>query len=383
MKKTALPNFEQALTALIAENSVSSLLPSWDQSNLGVINLLASWFETLGFNIRIDAVPNSQNKYNLLAQIGHGEGGLLLAGHSDTVPFDESRWHTNPHQITLKDNNYYGLGSCDMKGFFAFVLQVAAEVDASKLKKPLFVLATADEEITMAGARFLAEQQLIAPDVAIIGEPTSLKPIVRHKGHMSHRISIQGKSGHSSQPALGINAIEIMYQVIGQLLALKQQLSKDYYQPEFDVPYPTLNLGAIQGGDNANRICGHCYLDIDLRALPGISDAELEHKLQQAVLPIMLEHPERITITALHEHCSSFAQNQGELLQTVEQLTGCSCCAVNYATEAPFIQQLGCQTVVLGPGSIDQAHQPNEYLPANEINQTLDILRGLIKRYCY
>jgi acetylornithine deacetylase len=380
---TSLPNFEQSLSALIAQPSISSLLPQWDQSNLPIIELLASWFEHCGFSISIQAVPHTNNKYNLLAKLGHGDGGLLLAGHSDTVPFDESRWQSDPHKVILKDDKFYGLGTCDMKGFFAFILQACVTLDTKKIKKPLYILATADEEITMAGARFIAQQQTMRPDVAIIGEPTNLVPVVRHKGHMSHRISVKGQSGHSSQPDLGVNAIEIMYLIIGELLSLKDQLKQKFHHPKFDVPYPTLNLGAINGGDNANRICGHCYLDIDLRALPGVSDDELIQMLQQQLQQVMSLYPERITLTSLHEHCSSFEQPKTPFVELVESLSGHSCCSVNYATEAPLIQQLGCQTIVLGPGSIEQAHQPNEFLAASEINKTQQLLTQLIHRYCF
>ena len=254
----SLPGFKEALKQLIASPSISSTHTSWDQGNLQVIQLLATWFEQLGFQVQIQPVPETRNKFNMLAKLGSGEGGLLLAGHSDTVPFDENRWQTDPLKVVSKEDKFFGLGTCDMKGFFAFILQVCKGLDAKSLQKPLYVLATADEETTMAGAKFFAQSQLAKPDVAIIGEPTNLVPVVMHKGHMSHRISVQGQSGHSSQPDKGVNAIEIMYQIIGQLMVLKEKLALNYKNEAFDVVFPTLNLGAINGGDNANRICGHC-----------------------------------------------------------------------------------------------------------------------------
>lgn len=378
-----LPNFTQALTQLIASPSISSTQESWDQGNLPVIQLLAYWFEQLGFEITIEAVPLSRNKYNLLAKLGTGEGGLLLAGHSDTVPFDENRWQSDPLKVTNREDKFFGLGTCDMKGFFAFILQVCKNIQAKSLKKPLYVLATADEETTMAGARFFAQQQLIKPDIAIIGEPTNLVPVVMHKGHMSHRIVVQGQSGHSSQPSKGVNAIEIMYQVIGQLIALKEKLNINYQNNAFDVPAPTLNLGAITGGDNANRICGHCTLDIDMRALPGITDAELIHWLAESLKDIAEQYPGRVTFDELHPSSPSFEQTKpSTLIDFAEELSGHKCCAVNYATEAPFIQQLGCQTIVLGPGSIEQAHQPDEYLAHSEIEKTEILLTKMIQQYC-
>ncbi len=378
-----LPNFTQALTQLIASPSISSTQPHWDQGNLSIIQLLATWFEQLGFSIDIQLVPHSRNKYNLLATLGCGEGGLLLAGHSDTVPFDENRWHSDPMGVIEKDNRFYGLGTCDMKGFFAFILQACKNLTAKQLKKPLYILATADEETTMSGARFFAQSQKIKPDVAIIGEPTNLVPVIMHKGHMSHRISVQGQSGHSSKPSLGVNAIEIMYKVIGELIALKEKLNLNYNNQAFDVPAPTLNLGAISGGDNANRICGHCHLDIDLRSLPGMNDDELIMWLNKSLQLLSKEFPDRISFEELHPSSPSFKQEKpSDLIDVAEEISGHSCCAVNYATEAPFIQQLGCQTIVMGPGSIDQAHQPNEFLAFSEINKTEHMLIKMIQQYC-
>jgi acetylornithine deacetylase len=378
-----LPNFSESLKQLIASPSISSTQESWDQGNLDIIQLLATWFEQLGFTIDIQKVPETRNKYNLLAKLGNGEGGLLLAGHSDTVPFDENRWQSDPHKVLDQDDKFYGLGTCDMKGFFAFILQACKGLTAKQLKKPLYILATADEETTMAGARFFAKQQLMKPDVAIIGEPTNLVPVVMHKGHMSHRISIQGQSGHSSKPSLGVNAIEIMYLVIGELIALKEKLANNFINQAFDVTAPTLNLGAIKGGDNANRICGHCELDLDMRSLPGMTDAELINLLAEALKPLAEKYPNRITFDELHPSSPSFEQKQpSKFVSLAEEISGHKCCAVNYATEAPYIQELGCQTVVLGPGSINQAHQPNEFLAHSEIDKTNLILTTVINKYC-
>lgn len=378
-----LPDFTSALTQLIASASISSTQSSWDQGNHDIITLLATWFEQIGFSIDIQAVPGTRNKFNLLATLGQGEGGLLLAGHSDTVPFDQDRWSFDPLKLTSKHDKFYGLGTCDMKGFFAFILQACRNLDGKTLNKPLYILATADEETTMAGARFFAQNQVIKPDVAIIGEPTNLVPVVMHKGHMSHQIRVQGQSGHSSRPDKGINAIEIMHQVISQLLILKQTLAKQYQNNNFDVPSPTLNLGAIAGGDNANRICGFCSLDIDMRSLPGISDQELEAWLAQALEPLAKQYPGRISFGEMHPSSPSFEQSKpSELLTLAEEISGHACCAVNYATEAPYIQQLGCQTLVMGPGSIDQAHQADEYLAFEEIDKTDKMLVQMIQHYC-
>ncbi|WNC68816.1 acetylornithine deacetylase [Thalassotalea nanhaiensis] len=379
-----LPNFQQALTELIACPSISATSTKWDQSNQTVIELLATWFADLGFSINIQQVPDSRGKYNLLAKLGEGEGGLLLSGHSDTVPFDEKGWDSDPFTITDKADKFYGLGTCDMKGFFAFILQACKHLPIKDMRKPLYVLATADEETTMAGARFFIEQQLAKPDVAIIGEPTNLQPVIMHKGHMSHRISVKGKSGHSSMPQKGVNAIEVMYFIIEKLMNLKNDLADKYINEAFTVTEPTLNFGAIKGGDSANRICGDCYLDIDLRALPGIKDEELVHWLSEALKDVAENYPGRVSMEELHASSPAFAEDENsELVKLAEKFSGHCCQAVNYATEAPFIQQLGCQTIVLGPGSIDQAHQVNEYLAFDQIEPTEKILLKFIQKYCF
>ncbi|MGF7449782.1 M20/M25/M40 family metallo-hydrolase, partial [Klebsiella michiganensis] len=159
--------------------------------------------------------------------------------------FDDGRWNRVPFTLTEHDNKLYGLGTADMKGFFAFILDALRDVDVTQLKKPLYILATADEETSMAGARYFAETTQLRPDCAIIGEPTSLQPIRAHKGHMSNAVRIQGQSGHSSDPARGVNAIELMHDAIGRIMQLRDDLKERYHYAAFTVPYPTLNLGAI------------------------------------------------------------------------------------------------------------------------------------------
>ncbi len=222
--KNKLPPFIEIYRALIATPSISATEEALDQSNADLITLLADWFKDLGFNVEVQPVPGTRNKFNMLASIGQGAGGLLLAGHTDTVPFDDGRWTRDPFALTEHDGKLYGLGTADMKGFFAFILDALRDVDVTKLKKPLYILATADEETSMAGARYFAETTALRPDCAIIGEPTSLQPVRAHKGHISNAIRIQGQSGHSSDPARGVNAIELMHDAIGHILQLRDNL---------------------------------------------------------------------------------------------------------------------------------------------------------------
>ncbi|MFT5235118.1 MAG: acetylornithine deacetylase [Shewanella sp.] len=380
---SSLADLKSNFSQLIATPSISALEAEQDMSNQGVIDLLHTWFAELGFECKVQAVEDSRNKHNLVASFGSGKGGLLLAGHTDTVPFDDGRWSQDPFTLTEKNNRWYGLGTCDMKGFFALVLEALKDMPLAQFKRPLHILASADEETTMNGAKAFAQQKSIAPDYAIIGEPTSLKPVYMHKGHLTQGIQVVGKSGHSSDPAKGINAIEVMHQVMGQLLKLKQHLADNYREEAFSVPYPTMNFGHVHGGDAANRICGCCDLHIDIRPLPGLELDVLEQLVINYLAPINERYPGCISVAPLYPGSEPFADSaESSWSKLVAELSASAPEVVNYATEAPYISKLGCQTLVLGPGSIEQAHQPDEYLDTKYLNKTVDLIKQLIYHAC-
>lgn len=382
MSKT-VPPLMTMLHELVSELSVSSTSAEWDNSNRKVIDKLADWLTTLGFQCEILPLPNNPNKANLIATLGSGPGGLVLSGHTDTVPFNESRWDTNPLAITEKDNKLFGLGSTDMKGFFPIAIEAAKAFLDTPLKEPLIILATADEESTMDGARALVQQGYPKARFAVIGEPTDLKPIRMHKGIMFEALTVVGRAGHSSNPALGNNALEAMHVVMADLMAFRSELQAQYQNPLFDVAVPTMNLGCIHGGDNPNRICGQCELHFDIRALPGMNNADIHTAIQQRLQPIAEQLKVNISLREMNTDLAAFDQPaDSELVKTVEKLTGQQAQAVAFATEAPLLQQLGMQTVVMGPGSIDQAHQPNEYMPLNQVQPAIDLLKQLIERFC-
>lgn len=381
--KNVLPPFIEIYRALIATPSISATEESLDQSNDALINQLGEWFSALGFNVEIQPVPGTRRKFNMLASAGQGAGGLLLAGHTDTVPFDDGRWTRDPFTLTEHDNKLYGLGTADMKGFFAFILDALRDVDIATLKKPLYILATADEETSMAGARYFAESTALRPDCAIIGEPTSLQPVRAHKGHLSHAIRVLGQSGHSSDPARGVNAIELMHDAIGHIIKLRDDLKARYRNAAFAVPYPTLNLGAIHGGDASNRICACCELHLDIRPLPGMTLDDLHGLLNEALTPVSERWPGRLTVSELHPPIPGYeCPPDHQLVQVVEALLGIEAEVVNYCTEAPYIQSV-CPTLVLGPGSINQAHQPDEYLETRFIKPTRELITKVVHHFCW
>ncbi len=371
------------LRQLVGTPSVSSTDPNWDQGNRAVIDLLAGWLSHMGFDTEIQEVTPGGGKANLIASRGSGPGGLVLAGHTDTVPFDEGRWGSDPLGLTERNNRLYGLGSTDMKGFFPLALAAAARFTGADLQQPLILLATADEESSMNGARALAAAGRPKARAAIIGEPTSLVPVRTHKGIMMEAVRISGRAGHSSNPALGNSALEGMHAVMGDLMAFRAEMAERYSNPLFEVAYPTLNLGCIHGGDSPNRICGRSELHFDLRMTPGGSNDEVREDIRRRLALIGEQRGLGIELQPLIPDVSPFEEPaNSELVQLAEKLTGHSAIAVAFATEASFLQQLGMQTIVMGPGSIDQAHQPDEFLPLDQVRPCIDLLEQFILHYC-
>jgi len=379
----ALPSLISMMSQLIASPSISCSQADWDQSNKGVIQLLESWLSSQGFQCEVMPLPDNPNKFNLIATLGSGDGGLVLSGHTDTVPYDKGRWKSDPFKLEEREQKLYGLGSCDMKGFFAIVIDTVRQMQLSNLKQPLIILATADEESSMSGARALVDQGTLKARYALIGEPTSLTPIYAHKGIMMERIQVTGQSGHSSNPSLGNNALDAMHDVMSELMLFRQQLKANYRDTSFVIDYPTMNFGCIHGGDNPNRICGRCELEFDLRALPGMSNQALMAEIA-AILPRIEEETGTIIqLNSLFPDVPSFYTSvESDIIKACEVLTKRQASTVAFATEGSFLNQMGMETLILGPGSIDQAHQPNEFMALDQIQPMQEVIRGLIERFC-
>ena len=373
--------FLRQLNQLVALPSVSCTDPLIDQPNEPVIRLLAGWLADMGF--RCEIMPVAPGKANLIATLGEGEGGLVLAGHTDTVPHDRQLWRSDPFTVSERDGRLYGLGVADMKGFFPVALNAAQAFSRTRLRAPLIILATCDEESSMAGAKALVAAGRPCGRFAVIGEPTSLKPIRLHKGVMMERVRITGHSGHSSDPSLGRSALDAMTVVMTRLMEFRAELARDHRNPVFTVPSPTLNLGCIHGGDNPNRICGQCEMQFDLRPLPGMDTDDLRARIRSRLRDI----PERFGVELLYEPIfegtpAAETPAGSPLVQMVEKLTQSAAGAVAFGTEAPYFRQMGMDTVILGAGSIETAHQPDEYLEIKNISPLLLWLKQLIHHYC-
>ncbi len=375
--------FEQ-LNKVVSLPSVSSANASIDMSNKPVIDHLAEQFESLGFECELIPIPGSETtKFNLIATLGSGPGGLVLAGHTDTVPLDEELWSLDPFKVTQRDGKLFGLGVTDMKGFFPIIMEAVKPLLDKSFKEPLIVLATADEETSMQGARSIAEMGRPRARAAIIGEPTGLQPVKAHKGIMMDSVRLLGQSGHSSDPSLGNNALDAMHAVISDLMIYREELKQRYSSDLFSIPHPTLNLGVIHGGDNPNRICGHCELEFDIRLMPGMHIETVRGEIRNRIATLMNPLGIQFELAALFTGVPAFfADENSALLKTAEKLTGHAGISVGFGTEGPFLQELGMDTIIMGPGNIDQAHQPDEYMSIDMIEPCIDVLQKMISHHC-
>ena len=378
-----IPTTKKMLEKLISSPSISSTHQHLDSSNIGVINLLAEWLESAGFSIEIDTISDQPKKANLIARIGDGEDGLVLSGHTDTVPYDSDKWKYDPFELTQIGTQLLGLGTADMKSFFAFAISAVEKINLKKLTHPLIIVATADEESTMAGAKNLVEQHSQLGKYCVIGEPTDLQPVHQHKGIFMESVTLSGQSGHSSDPALGNNALEGMHEVINIILEYRDSLSKKFVDHNFAVPVPTLNLGHIHGGDNANRICGQCELHYDLRLLPDMDLESVRNNLRDKIYKVAAKRNLHCSFTSLFDGSPALSTpTSSNIVKLTEQITNTSSKTVVFATEGAYFNQIGMETIVLGPGSINVAHQPNEYIDLAQIDKTILLYKELIEKVC-
>ncbi len=388
-----IPSLEEITARLVAKPSVSSPDARFDQSNRAAIDELATLAESVGFRVTLQPIEEGPNpKTNLIAVLGDGPGGLVLSGHTDTVPFDAAKWDSDPFELTEREGRLYGLGSADMKGFFAAALHAASKYAGAgkeRLREPLVLLATADEESTMDGARALANATLPTATRAIIGEPTGLSPVHMHKGILMEALSLTGRSGHSSNPALGHSALEGMHKAIGGLLGVRDALKEEMapHGGAFAVSEPTLNLGRIEGGDSPNRICGQCTLSYDVRILPAMEAEATSRRIRQAVESALAQELGGQELKLVWEELAQAippfrTARDAETVRVIEEMTGQEAQAVMFCTEAPFLAAMGMETVVCGAGSIDVAHQPNEYVSRQGLRDAAELYGGLIHRFC-
>ncbi len=352
------------------------------RSNLGLIDMIEAWFATHDLSCRIthDA---SQQKANLFVTLpahdGKVTGGLLLSGHTDVVPVEGQSWSSDPFTATERDGNIYGRGACDMKGFIAVVLALLPTLKARRLSQPVHFAFSYDEEVGCRGAPLLIEDMLragICPEACVVGEPSMMRPIIAHKGIAAYQCQVHGRAAHSSLTPNGCNAIEYAARVIDGV----RQLAHTYrtegpFDSAFDVPYTTLSTNQICGGIALNVIPATCEFGFEFRNLPAVSPEHIIDHLkafaQQRVLPEMqqADADSRIEFLSLGSVPYFEISQEAPLVRLVQQLTGAVAPGkVSYATEAGLFQAAHIPTIVCGPGSIEQAHRPDEYVSIAQLS---------------
>ncbi len=378
-----MPPLQEILYRLVAIPTVSSIDPAFDQGNLALIELLEEWLQPAGFDCQRIALDTPNPKANLVATLGSGDNGLVLAGHTDTVPCDPGLWSSSPWTLEQRDDRFYGLGTTDMKGFLAVAVDVASRYRAERLKHPLTLVFTADEESTMLGAQRLVELGYPKARYALIGEPTGMRPVYMHKGVGMLALEIEGRSGHSSDPDAGLNALDGMRDALNTLTDWRSELAGRHHNSAFSVPCPTLNLGRINGGDNANRICGACELHFDLRTLPGMVWDDLRVELQQLLAQTLDDSGLKWRLRPLDVVIPAYEiAPDSDWVRTLEDFTASPAEAVAFGSEAPFLQQLGMQVIVCGPGEIALAHKPDEYVTRAALERSEQLMNRLVEKVC-
>ncbi|MGE3623986.1 MAG: acetylornithine deacetylase [Bdellovibrionales bacterium] len=366
------PNHETLLARLVAFDTTSA------KSNRACIDFMRDYLD--GFKIRSEILTaEGGSKACLWATIGPEQGnGIVLAGHSDTVPVDGQDWTSDPFRLAERDGKLYARGSADMKGFIACALDAAGEFAKQPLKRPIHLAFTYNEETDMAGAQQLTahmRERNIRPEWVWIGEPTGLRIIDSHKGVALFTTTIEGVSGHSGQPDKGLNAIELGTQFMSIVLrAAAEKKAKPFPGSRFDPPYTTFNLGIVKGGTAENIIAGQFEIQWQARAHPGDSLeavlAGIEDQAAREIKPRFAAFAPRAGMKT----CTCFdipplmpsKDNPGEKILT--RLTGHNQTeAVSFATEAGFFQKLGTHAIICGPGHIEQAHQPDEYIESSQM----------------
>lgn len=370
------------LGELIAFPTVSS------DSNLELIAYAADLLSSAGATLSFTR-DETGTKANLFATLGPaGDGGIVLSGHTDVVPVAGQDWVSDPFVMTERDGRLFGRGACDMKAFIACVLAIVPRYGSLDLKRPLHIALTHDEEVGCMGARTLVaeiERMGIKPAVAIIGEPTSMRVIEGHKGCHEYTTEFTGLEGHGSRPELGVNAVEYAARYIGRLLEIRESLvGRAPARSRFTPPWTTLQVGRIAGGVAHNVIAGHCAVDWEMRPVQrGDADfvkdeirAFVEAELRPAMRAVS-PNADIVTHT-VGEIAGLAVVDESEARDIVFALTGQSeADVVAFGTEAGLFQALGMSVVVCGPGSIDQAHKPDEYIALDQLSACLKMLDGL------
>jgi acetylornithine deacetylase len=372
-------------SAQILERLVSFPTVSRD-SNLSLIEFVREFLTSCGATTKI-YMDVGGRKANLYASIGPAEQrGILLSGHTDVVPVDGQKWSTDPFELRQRGERLYARGSSDMKGFLACALHAARRAAAAPLRMPLQLAFSYDEEIGCLGVRSLIDDMAgwsHLPRFCIVGEPTLLRPAVGHKGKTAFTATCHGRAAHSANPGLGVNAIHMAADFIGRIRERQADIAQSGLRDAtYEVPYTTLHVGVIHGGTVLNIVPSRCQLEFEFRNIPNENAAELTASLRADAVAIAARCGTGIDLDINHEYPALDTPPDAEVVEFASELTGHrEPIKVGYGSEAGlFSGRLGIPTVVCGPGSIDQAHKPDEFVALEQLQACDTMMDALIAR---
>jgi acetylornithine deacetylase len=379
--------------ALISDTALLERLVAFDTTsrltNLPLADFVADYLARPGVEVQRLWSPEG-TKANLVVRAGpepDGQEGLTLSGHMDVVPAEEPEWRSPPFTLTRAGETYVARGAADMKGFLALAINRLARLDPARLRQPLALLLTYDEETGTLGARQYAEAGDAAPRLprdVVIGEPTCLRVVRLHKGMVRVQLAFQGRAAHSGYPHLGRNAIEPAARAITALAKLRVEMeaerpSHGEHFPE--VPYPALNVGVVAGGSAVNVIPDRCTVQVSVRLLPEMQADVMIERVRSAVVEAL--PGESFELTSLGESPAMILDEEAALHRELCGMVGQRGTeSVAFATDAGWLQRVGYRCAVFGPGSIEVAHRPNEFLPIAEFERAGELLDDLIRRRC-
>ncbi len=375
----------EMLRRLVAYPTVSR------DSNLALIDFVADHLAGHGVDSHL-TYDDERRKANLYATLGPADRpGICLSGHTDVVPTDGQDWDGDPFEAVARDGRLYGRGTCDMKGFLAVVLAMVPEFLAQRLETPIHLALSYDEEVGCIGVRRLIaalDDMPVRPRLCIVGEPTEMKPVIGHKGKLAMRCRVRGLECHSSLAPAGVNAVEYAAELIVFLHAMAEaRRSAGPFDAHFDPPFTTIHTGTVSGGTALNIVPRDCSFEFEFRNLPGDDPAALLARVTRyahdTLLPAMRETAPEAAIG--FERITAFPgldiADSDPATELVKALSGANHTSkVSFGTEGGLFQAAGVPSVVCGPGAIEQAHKPNEFIELDQIARCETFLRRLIER---
>ena len=360
------------------------------KSNRELIDWVANWLGGQGIPAHVQH-GDEPGKANLFATIGATDRSpVLLSGHSDVVPVAGETWTSDPFTLTLRDGNLFGRGSADMKAWIACCLAMVPRWQAMSLATPVSLALSYNEETNMHGMKSLARHLAglpVKPVAALIGEPTMMRVVVANKGAAIWTVKVRGKPVHSSFRHLGISAVEVAAELITWLGQLQEQLLEEARHEGFEFPFTSVQVGKIHGGTAHNITARDCEFVFEVRALPGVAAtdvlARFRRQIDAVVLPrIRAIAPEcDIAIEEIADSPGLDESGNRHLAQAILPLAGCSAASrVSFGTEGGILQSIGIPTVIVGPGDIGVAHQPDEHVSTAQLDRCLGFLDALTAR---